>query len=111
MPDASYKPDYKGTAEILLSPRVHGLVDLAAIEAIPYAKAISPDAPPYGEGYIASFHADTGHVANVTRRRGQRAVAYVYNDDDAAIIVEVGVPGRQEGHHVLARTIDHIERG
>lgn len=111
MPDASYKPDYKGLGEILLSPRVHGLVDLAAIEAIPFAKGISPDAPPYGEGYIASFHADLGRVDNVTRRRGKRAVAYVYNDSDHAIIVENGVPGVQEGHHVLARTVDHIERG
>jgi hypothetical protein len=105
--DVRYKPDYRGTAELMRSPGVRGVVELAAYEAIPFAKSISPDAPPYGVGYISSFEVSSG----VERLAGaRRAVAYLANTSDHAIYVEVGV-GYDVGHHVLARTADHIERG
>lgn len=103
----TYRPDYRGTADLMRSPRMHGLVELVAYEAIPYARSISPDAPPYGEGYIASFVV-TGGTERIAKAR--RAVAHLTNTSDHALVVELGV-GYDVGHHVLARTADHIERG
>lgn len=103
---ARYKPDFRSTAEIMRSPGIRGAVELAAHEAVPFAKSISPDAPPYGVGYISSFEVSSG-IERIAGAR--RAVAYLANTSDHAILVEDGIPGRQEGHHVLARTIDYIE--
>lgn len=108
MGDVDYRPDRKGIGALAVSPEVHGLVDLVAYEAIPFARAISPDAPPYGEGYVASFSVDGNHTERIARSK--RAVAYLVNDSDHALVVEVGV-GSNIGHHVLSRTLDHIERG
>jgi hypothetical protein len=105
---ADYTPDRRGTAKIMDSPMMHGVMELAGHEAIPFARSISPDAPPYGEGYVSSFevHGGTERIAGA-----RRAVADLVNTSEHATLVEVGIPGRQEGHHVLARTADHIERG
>lgn len=104
---ASYKPDYRGTAELMRTPEMLAVVVRAATDAIPFAKSISPDAPPYGAGYIASFTVEPG-IEKISRAR--RAVAELLNTSNHALIVEVGV-GYHVGNHVLARTADHIERG
>ena len=109
---ADYKPDYKGTAELMRTPLMHGAVELAAYEAIPFAKSISPDDPLYGEGYVAKFEV-SGGTDRIARAR--RAVAYLTNTADYAVEVELGrlgsVSRADTGHHVLARTADYIERG
>lgn len=106
MPDVVYKPDHRGTGQLMRTPEMQGAMELACIEAIPGAKAISPDAPPYGEGYIASFVVDGGHLEKIAGTR--RATAYLVNTSDHAAIVEAGLDGRQEGHHVLSRAMDML---
>lgn len=106
--DVRYKPDFNrttGTGGLLTTPEMFGLVELVAYEAIPFARAVSPDALPYGVGYVDKFSVSIG-----TERiaRSKRAVAYLSNDADYAAAVEYG-PNGQTGHHVLAKTLDHIE--
>lgn len=103
---ADFRPDHHGIGELMRSPEMHAAVTDAAHDAIGYARSISPDAPPYGEGYVDSFGVDGGHTEKIAGTR--RAVAYLYNDADHAIIVEVGTD-QQAGHRVLSRVIDHIE--
>lgn len=107
---ADYTPDYKGIGELMRSPMMHGVVELAAYEAIPFARSISPDDPPYGEGYVASFEVHGG-TAMVAHRR--RASADLVNTAPYAVEVELGQVGdvsrADTGHHVLARTVDWIE--
>lgn len=107
MADVDYKPDHRGTGQLMRTPEMQGAMELVCLEAIPDAKAISPDAPPYGEGYIASFSVDGGHVEKIAGTR--RATSYLVNDSDHATIVETGV-GYQVGNHVLSRTMDALER-
>lgn len=113
MDDVRYKPDHVGTAQLMRTPEMQGAMELACYEAIPDAQAISPDAPPYGEGYIASFSVDGGHLEKIAGTK--RATAYLVNDSDHATVVELGqlgdVSAADTGHHVLARTADRIERG
>ena len=108
-----YKPDHRGTGHLMRTPEMHGAVELAAYEAVPFAKGISPDAPPYGEGYIASFVVDGRHLEKINGTR--RATTYLRNTQEYATAVELGQTGdasrADTGHHVLARTADHIERG
>ena len=110
--DVTYRPDRRGTAELMRSPEMHGLMELVAHEAIPFAKSISPDATPYGVGYIDSWevHGGTEKISGA-----RRATADLVNTKEYATKVELGdfgdVSSADTGHHVLARVADHIERG
>lgn len=106
MGDVDYRPDHRGTGQLMQTTEMHGAVELVCYDSVGFARPISPDAPPYGEGYVASFHVDAGHTERIAKTR--RAVAYLVNDSDHATIVEVGLHG-EVGHHVLAKTLDHIE--
>lgn len=112
MAEVVYKPDRKGTAALMVTRLMQGAMQAAAYEAIPFARSISPDAPPYGSGYVASFEV-TGGTEKIARTR--RAVAYLTNTAPHAAAVEYGQLGDRSradtGHHVLARTADYIERG
>ena len=112
MGDVRYEMDKRGTAELMRTPEMHGAMELIAIEAVPFARAISPDAPPYGAGYVEKFEVNSTTV-NLGRRLGRRAAAELTNTADYATSVELGSfdNPRDTGHHVLARTADHIERG
>lgn len=108
----TYKADFRGTAELMRTTEMHAVLVAAATDAIPFARAISPDDAPYGVGYVSSFevHSGTRMVA-----RARRAVADLVNTEPYAVEVELGQLGNTSradtGHHVLARTADHIERG
>ncbi len=106
MADVEYQPDSKGIGELARSPLVHAMLAEVAEDAIPFAQSISPDATPYGTGYIDAFEVDSGHVELVARFR--RAVAHLVNNADHAAAVEFGNPNIQ-AHHVLSRTADYIE--
>ena len=67
-----------------------------------FAESIAPDAPPYGEGYIASFHVEAGSHGGI---HGDRAYATLSNDDDAAVFIEFGTPTNAP-HHVLTQALD-----
>lgn len=104
MADVEYKPDHKGIAKLLVSPEMHKLVGDAARRGLPYAISISPDAPPYGEGYIAELDVETG--LTVKEGGNRRAAARLVNNSDHATLVEFA-----NGERVLGRTVDVIERG
>ena len=111
MGDVDYKPDFRGTAELMRTAEMLAVIEAIATEAIPFARSISPDAPPYGVGYVEKFEV-TGSTQKVGRL-GRRAVAELSNTARYATAVELGsfdTPS-DTGHHVLARTADHIERG
>lgn len=97
-----YRPDHKGTGELLVAPEMHRLVAAGAEAGREYAVSISPDREPYSEGYIASFEVETGRTDTIARSR--RATAIVRNTAPYAAVVEW-----QWDHHVLARTADFIE--
>lgn len=102
MADVTYKPDHKGIARLLVSPEMHQLVTRAAEEGKRYAVSISPDAEPYGEGYIASFRVEGGKTEKVAG--SNRAAAHLVNTSPHATAVEYA-----NGSRVLGRTVDHIE--
>jgi hypothetical protein len=104
MADFEYRPDHKGIGQLLVSSDMHKLVADRARAGMAYAISISPDAPPYGEGYIANFHVETG----LTSKEGgsPRAAARLVNTSDHALAVEFA-----NGERILGRTVDHIESG
>lgn len=67
-----------------------------------FAESIAPDAPPHGEGYIASFEVESGVGGGLNH---DRAYASLRNTDDAARFVEYGTP-TNAAHHVLTRSLD-----
>lgn len=97
-----YRPDRKGIAALLISPGMQELCRRAAEEGKRYAVSISPDAPPYGAGYIASFRVEFGLVRK--EAGSKRATSELWNDSDHAAAVEW-----RHGQRVLGRTADHIE--
>jgi hypothetical protein len=118
MADVQYRHDFRGVPQMAKSSEMHVMLIDKAIEAKEFAISISPDAPPYGEGYIASFEIDGAQYE--TFNGFKRAVAYLRNTSEHAWIVERGAEGSGvqagtpspfgRGHHVLSRTIDFLER-
>lgn len=106
---AEYRHDHSGLRQIAVGAEMHiGLIDIVLDEAIPYAKAISPDAPPYGQGYIDSFEVQGSKVERIAGMR--RATVHLVNTADHAIYVERGRGNYNMGNHVLARTADWLSR-
>lgn len=105
---ARYVHDRQGLKDLAVSAAMHLMLIEKAFAAKEYAISISPDAPPYGEGYIASFEVDGSHTERIAGVR--RAVAYVRNTSDHAIYVEAGNGRGGKAHHVLARTASWLER-
>lgn len=104
MADVKIEIDHKGIGELLVSPGMHRLVTERAHAGMAYAISISPDAPPYGEGYISSFTVESG--LTVREAGSERAAAELINTSDHATLVEFA-----NGERILGRTVDHIERG
>lgn len=98
-----YEPDHIGTGKLLRGDDMADVVRTVAQAGVVYAVSISPDAPPHGAGYIASFDVEV-------EIQGDRQTAVLSNSSDHAVQVEWGARGHS-GHHVLSRTIDLIEAG
>lgn len=108
MADVEYKHDYRGVPQLAKSAEMHMVMIDKAFEGMAFAKSISPDAPPYGAGYIEGFRVDGGHYETINGTK--RAVAYLYNDSDHAWYVERGTSrSANVAHHVLSRTVDFLE--
>lgn len=107
---ADYTPDFPGTAELMRSTEMAATMLEVAAKAIPFARSISPDAPPYGVGYVSHFEVS---LSEERISHARRAVAHLTNTVDYAVEVEIGKRGdisrADTGHHVLARTADYIE--
>lgn len=67
-----------------------------------YAISVAPDAPPLGEGYIASFEVEAHTHGGVHR---DRAEAILSNSDDAAVYIEFGTE-QHHSDHVLLGAMD-----
>lgn len=97
-----YRPNRKGIAALLVSPEMQDMIKDVAEAGMEYAKSISPDAAPYGEGYINSFEVESGLVEKVAGSK--RATSKIKNTAPHAAAVEW-----KHGHRVLGRTADWIE--
>lgn len=103
MADAKYTLDPAGFQEHLLNaPWMVELMRSRAEAGKAYAISVAPDAPPYGEGYIAAFHVEAGTHGGIHH---DRAYATLSNDDDAAVYVEFGSE-HIRAHHVLLAAMD-----
>lgn len=102
MADVEYKHDYSALRSIAKGAEMHIMLIDKAAEAKAFAISISPDAPPYGEGYIADFEIDGSHYETINGL--SRATVYLRNQSDHATLVEY-----KDGYHVLSRTIDFLE--
>lgn len=95
-----FEVDHDGISALARSSAVGDQMVAAAEAAIPYAQSISPVET--GE-YRSSFVA---RPADVRVSGERRAGAVLENTSDHAVAVEF-----IDGKHVLARTVDVIERG
>lgn len=103
MAGPKYNLDRVGFREHLLNaPWMVELMKERAEAGKAYAESVAPDAPPYGEGYIASFEVEAGINGGVHH---DRAYAKLSNADDAAVFVEYGTE-RQSAQHVLISALD-----
>lgn len=104
---ADFRYDNSGVRQLAVGAEMHVAIIDTLAEAKAFAISISPDARPYGAGYIDSFEIDGG---NVERSHGmRRATGYLRNTSSHAVFVELGNGHGFTGHHVLARTADWIE--
>jgi hypothetical protein len=97
----TFEPDKAGLAALARSPEVGQAMVDAAESAIPYAQSISPVLTGEYRDSFAAFAVDVD-VAGETR-----AGAVLTNTSSHAWAVEWG----QGAEHVLARSVDAIERG
>jgi hypothetical protein len=104
---AYFDLDRDGIAELAMNPVLMGsVIACAEGEAKPYAVSISPRSNRQHKHYADSFTVVPGAVMI---RRMRRAAAHLINDAPHAAFVEWGNDGF-EGHRVLGRTLDHLNR-
>jgi len=100
---AKYNLDHAAFRENLLNaPWMVQLMRRRALAGKAYAESVAPDAPPYGEGYIASFEVEAGRDGGIHH---DRAHARLRNTSDHAREVEWGTE-RQAASHVLISAMD-----
>jgi hypothetical protein len=109
---ARFTPDHRGIGQLMRSPEMRFTMNaIAHREALPLAKALSPDATPYGSGYIDSWRVE---LKDVRIGRNVRVSARLINDAPYAAAVEWGwdkshgQPVNKAGYHVLQSVIDVI---
>jgi hypothetical protein len=95
-----YRPDLRGTNELMRSAGMEALMREHAQRGKAFAEGI---APRHTGDYAASFRVTSTRSGGP---RHNRATAYLYNDSPHAIYVEV-----KDGYHVLARAADVIRGG
>jgi hypothetical protein len=96
----TYRADFAAFRKFMNSPGIQRAMVAVAEKGKTYAEQISPVRS--GE-YRRHFHAEPVDHAG---KRGDRAGAKLYNDDPKSPAVEW-----HDGHRVLGRTVDHMERG
>jgi len=100
---AKFKLDPAGFREHLLNAEwMVAEMDRRAQAGYELARSIAPDAPPYGEGYVASFLITSGRDGGIHH---DRAYAELVNYSPHARYVEFGSE-HNEAHHVLGRAMD-----
>ncbi len=102
-----FQMDYPGMRKVAVGPELKTACYLIARKAQPYAEAISPEDTGHFKG---SFDVDMGHAWVAGMRR---VAARLLNTDEGAAAIEFGSrhpQGYQAGHHVLRRTLAHIDR-
>lgn len=110
MVDVDYRMDRDGLAALLVHEDMAAPLRAAALGGLSMARAIAPDAPPFGQGLKYSFDVDTG----VHQPLGgtPRQTAFIYTTDPAGAHKEFGhraSNGRWvEGAHVLKRVKDAL---
>lgn len=101
--DVTYKPDIKGTGNLMRGKQMEAHLRHKAQEGRQYAEAIAQGFRRTGD-YAASFRvASAGQGAG---KWADRAAGYLYNDSDHAVLVEY-----VDDHRVLGTVVDIIENG
>lgn len=103
---ATYRPSFKGLAELLRSPEMVAQMEAVAERGKAYAESI---APRHTGDYASRFSVASSRNGGVHH---DRAVAYLINDDPASLSIEYGT-GEPNGtrtpkHRTLGRTIDAL---
>jgi hypothetical protein len=89
-----------------MGPQLHeSVIQLAETKAKPYAVSISPHSDRDHQHYAASFSVVPGAMMI---RRMRRVAAHLINSAPHAAAVEWGNQKTPNGHHVLGRTLDHL---
>jgi hypothetical protein len=101
--------DRRGIAEIAVGPELKAAVHtVAETEAKPYAISISPRSTRRHQHYMDSFSVKDTHTVITGMRR---VAAWLFNNAPHAAAVEWGNQATNgEGHRVLGRTLDHLNR-
>ena len=109
---ARYEPDHEGIGALLVSSQMGDVMRaIAQSQALPLARSLSPDAAPYGSGYVDSFKVE---VETIMWAGSPRKVANLVNASDYAAAVEWGWDvahrqfGNHKGYHVLQTVADVI---
>lgn len=85
---ARYRPNRRGIGRMLKGPEMVKLVTDAAEHGAQAARAAAPDQTPYGEGLVASIHAEFRTTKGGNRK--DRAEARVVADAPYAAAVQFG---------------------
>jgi hypothetical protein len=96
-----FDTDYAGVGEMLRSEMIGNALFTRA-QAV---RAMAEATAPYDPSNETHFR-DAFHVAEPEVPEGHdRIVVSVYNDDDAAVQIELGT-SRTDGHHTLTKALD-----
>lgn len=109
---ADFKPNHSGLGEVLRSAEMEAMLVAKAehVKAIAEADAQTLVGPGIPTHYKDRFRVES------TRRGGahhDRAEARVVNDDEQALAVEFGIPGRPNypKHRTLGKALDSLGSG
>lgn len=105
--------DYRALKRLMArSTELEGFIRRRLSEGAAYARSISPDAPPYGAGYIAGFGVEVHQFPDGV------PIGTLFNSSPIWAVIEKGsgqgTPRQQGGSsppfHILARTLFELNR-
>lgn len=109
---ADFRPDHRGIGQLMRSEEMRFTMNaIAHREALPLARQLSPDATPFGAGYIDSWKVE---LKMISIGRSRRVAANLINTAPYAAAVEWGwskahgQPADHPGYHVLQTVADVI---
>jgi hypothetical protein len=105
--DISFELNLPGVAAFANNPKLEAALLALAKRAQAYAMSISPLSDREHRHYVDSFEVSPGHIVIAAMRR---VTAELHNTAPHAAAVEWGnAATRGTAHHVIRRTLDHLE--
>jgi hypothetical protein len=100
---STFNASYDGIGELLRSGMIGDALYTKAQAVRGTAEATAPYDPKSATHFRDAFHVTEPEV----RPEGDRVAVTVYNDDTAAVQIELGT-SYTEAHHTLARALDAV---